>query len=126
MMPAIAVSAAFVDSPHRPQPDFGVKLDRRVRRCDKLVVEADLPRRCRETPISFIAGGRRLCVRAAEPVEEQRDGKTFFSVEVTGRTKHPHGAGLHYTLVTDTGAVSGHSALFLNWPIRHYRSGDCR
>ena len=43
----------------------------------------------------------------ATPVREVRGGKTFFSVEVTRPDKVPKGAGVHYTLVTDAGAVSG-------------------
>ena len=41
------------------------------------------------------------------PVREERDGKTFFSVEVTRPDEKPGGAGLHYTLVTEKGAVNG-------------------
>ena len=100
---ASAVSAAFADIPPAATPEFGVKLAEKARGA-KVVVEATFPGDP-ESAEFFIAGDGDYVF--GTPIREERDGKTFFSVEVTRPDETPTGAGLHYTLVTDAGAVNG-------------------
>ena len=37
----------------------------------------------------------------------EKDGRTYFTLAVTKPDTRPSSGGLHYTLVTDQGAVSG-------------------
>ena len=99
---ASAVSAAFAAIPPAATPEFGVKLAKKAG--DKVILEATFPGDPQSAEF-FIAGDGNYVF--GTPVREERDGKTFFSVEVTRPDETPKGAGLHYTLVTDAGAVNG-------------------
>jgi DsbC/DsbD-like thiol-disulfide interchange protein len=98
-----AVSAAFAALPAPATPEFGVSSARKSG--SKLIVEAKFP----GDPASaefFLAGEEGYAFGAPERIGD--DGKTLFSVEILARPDSaPTGDGLHYTLVTDTGAVSG-------------------
>jgi DsbC/DsbD-like thiol-disulfide interchange protein len=98
-----AVSAAFSNIPPPATPEFSVKLAEKAGDA-KVVLEATFPSDPEGAEL-FIAGEDGYVF--STPVREQRDGKTFFSLEVTRPDEKPAGPGLHYTLVTDTGAVSG-------------------
>ena len=100
---AAAVSAAQATLPGAEQPDFGVKVisnpgDTTV------VLEASFP----GDPASaefFIAGDEGYTFTT--PKKFEKGGKTLFSVEAGLPEQRSTGAGLHYTLVTDKGSVSG-------------------
>jgi DsbC/DsbD-like thiol-disulfide interchange protein len=100
---ASAVSAAFAAIPPAATPAFGIKVAEKASNA-KVVLEAVFPGNPATAEL-FVAGedGYVLTV----PVREERDGKTFFSLEVTRPDEKPSGPGLHYTLVTDAGSVSG-------------------
>ena len=100
---AAAVSAAFAAIPSAASAGFGVRLAEKAGG-GKVVLEATFPGDPATAEL-FIAGGDGYVFSA--PVREERHGKTFFSVEVTRPDEAPKGAGLHYTLVTDRGAVNG-------------------
>ncbi len=100
---AALVSAALEALPAAEQPDFGVKI---VGKDEKtLLVEAVFP----GNPTSadfFIAGDSGYSFAAPKRVE--KGGKTLFSVEILNRPAQvPAEGGLHYTLVSDAGSVSG-------------------
>ena len=100
---AAAVSAAQAALPKPEQPDFGVKVvsdpgDTTV------VLEASFPGDPATAEL-FIAGDGDYTFTAPKKIE--RDGKTLFSVEAGRPAQRGRGAGLHYTLVTDNGSVSG-------------------
>ncbi len=97
-----AVAAAFAAVPPAATPEFGVKVAETAG--DKIVLEASFPGDPATAEL-FIGGEEGYA--STTPVREERDGKTFFSVEVTRPDKKPEGEGLHYTLVTDAGAVNG-------------------
>jgi len=99
---ALAVAAAFAAVPPAATPEFGVKIAETVG--DKVVLEATFPGDPASAQL-FIGGEEGYA--STTPVREERDGRTFFSVEVTRPDKKPEGEGLHYTLVTDAGAVNG-------------------
>jgi DsbC/DsbD-like thiol-disulfide interchange protein len=97
------VSAAQEALPAAEQPDFNVKI---VSKDEKsLLVEATFP----GNPTSadfFIAGENGYSFAA--PKRMDRDGKTLFSIEILNRpAQAPAEGGLHYTLVSDAGSVSG-------------------
>lgn len=100
---AAAVAAAFAALPAPAKPEFGVSATREMG--SKLIVEAEFP----GDPASaefFLAAAEGYAFGTPERVE--KDGKTLFSVEILARPeKTPAGDGLHYTLVTDAGAVGG-------------------
>jgi DsbC/DsbD-like thiol-disulfide interchange protein len=100
---ASAVSAAFAAIPSAATPVFGVKVAEKASDA-KVVLEAVFPGNPATAEL-FVAGGDGYVLTV--PVKEERDGKTFFSLEVTRPDEKPSGPGLHYTLVTDAGAVSG-------------------
>ena len=100
---AAAVSAAQAALPEPEQPDFGVKVvsnpgDTTV------VLEASFPGDPASAEL-FIAGDEGYTFTTPEKIE--KDGKTLFSVEVGLPARRGTGPGLHYTLVTDKGSVSG-------------------
>lgn len=99
---ALAVKNALAAIPAAASADFGIRLTGELE--GKIVFEADFPGNPSSAEL-FIAGENGYFF--GTPVREQRDGKTFFSVEVTRPGARPAGPGLHYTLVTDTGAASG-------------------
>jgi DsbC/DsbD-like thiol-disulfide interchange protein len=100
---AAAVAAAFAALPAPAKPEFGVSATREEG--SKLIVEA----RFAGDPASaefFLAAPEGYAFGTPERVEE--DGKTLFSVEILARPDSlPTGDGLHYTLVTNAGAVGG-------------------
>jgi DsbC/DsbD-like thiol-disulfide interchange protein len=100
---AASVAAAFDALPMAARPDFSVSI---VSQDDKAIVfEAKSPGDTAKAEF-FLAGGEGYSFTT--PKLEQKDGKTLFSVEVLDRpTAKPADSGLHYTLVTDKGAVSG-------------------
>lgn len=100
---ASVVSAAFAAIPPAATPEFGVKLVEKAGQT-KAVLQATFPGNPESAEL-FIAGEDGYVF--ATPIKEERDGKTFFSLEVTRPGETPKGAGLPYTLVTDAGAVSG-------------------
>ena len=100
---AAAVAAAFSKVPPAATPDFEVKAAGKAGEA-KVVLEAMFPGDPATAEL-FISGEDGYVF--ATPVREQRDGKTFFSIEVTRPDETPTGPGLHYTLATEAGAVSG-------------------
>lgn len=96
-----AVAAALAATPAKAGPDFGVKVSGTDG--DKVLLEASFPGDP-ETAELFVAGDGYVLTT---PVREARDGKTFFSLEVTRPDVPPAGPGLHYTLVTGAGSVNG-------------------
>lgn len=100
---AASVAQALQALPAAARPDFGVKI---ISEDDKaIVVEATSPADTSKAEF-FLAGGEGYSF--ATPKREEKDGKTLFSVEVLDRPiAKPSDNGLHYTLVTDKGAVSG-------------------
>jgi len=98
-----AVAKAFAAIPPAATAQFGV----RVAEADdgtKVTLEATFPGDP-STAELFISGEDGYVFTT--PVREERDGKTYFSVEVTPPDEKPTGPGLHYTLVTNAGAVNG-------------------
>ncbi|MGB3388806.1 MAG: protein-disulfide reductase DsbD domain-containing protein [Pseudaminobacter sp.] len=100
---AAIVSQALKALPAPAAPDFGVtvfsKDDTRV------VVEAKLPEGATSAEF-FIAGADGYTFGTPERFDNDR--KVLFSVEILNRPKEaPTEGGLHYTLVTSSGSVSG-------------------
>lgn len=100
---AAAVAAAFAAIPAAATPEFGVTGVEKAGDA-KAVLTAAFPGDPATAEL-FIAGEDGYAFTT--PVRKERGGKTVFSVEVTRPEEKPAGAGLHYTLVTDAGAVSG-------------------
>jgi len=100
---AAAVSTAFAAIPPAATPEFGVKLAEKAGDA-KVLLEAAFPGDPATAEL-FVAGEDGYVF--STPVREERDGRTFFSLEVTRPDEAPDGTGLHYTLVTDKGAVNG-------------------
>ena len=100
---AAAVAAAFSNIPPVATPEFGVKQAGKAGEA-KVILEAVVPGKPESAEL-YLAGEDGYVFTT--PVREQRDGKTFFSLEVTRPDEPAKGAGIHYTLVTDEGAVSG-------------------
>jgi DsbC/DsbD-like thiol-disulfide interchange protein len=71
---------------------------------DHLMVEAVLPPIANDAEV-FIASDAGYVFQA--PKKLNRQGRVFFRMKVTKPAERPSGAGLHYTLVTKAGAVSG-------------------
>ncbi|MDQ2634195.1 MAG: hypothetical protein M3Y78_10720 [Pseudomonadota bacterium] len=98
-----AVAAALSEIPPAANPEFEItEVDQAGD--GKVVLEATFPGNPESAEL-FIAGEEGYVF--STPVRKQRDGKTFFAVEVTRPDEAANGAGLHYTLVTDAGAVNG-------------------
>jgi DsbC/DsbD-like thiol-disulfide interchange protein len=100
---AAAVAAAFTKIPPAATAEFGVKPAEKAGDT-KAVLAATFPGNADSAEL-FISGEDGYVF--STPVREERDGKTFFSVEVTRPDETPAGPGLHYTLVTNAGAVNG-------------------
>ena len=100
---ASIVSAAFAAIPPAATSEFGVKLAEKAGD-RKAVLQATFPGNPESAEL-FIAGEDGYVF--ATPAKEVRDGKTFFSLEVTRPEETPKGVGVPYTLVTDAGAVNG-------------------
>jgi DsbC/DsbD-like thiol-disulfide interchange protein len=100
---AAAVAAAFSKVPPAATPGFEVKAAGKVGDA-QVLLEAIFPGDPATAEL-FISGEDGYVF--STPLREQRDGKTFFSIEVTRPDETPAGPGLHYTLATDAGAVSG-------------------
>ena len=104
-MDAAVVDAALAALPDPARPDFGVKAGRarrsRIPSPWRQPFPAILPR-----PNLFIAGDEGFTFGA--PVSTVKDGRTLFTTQVglPGR-QQARVPGLHYTLVTESGAVSG-------------------
>jgi len=96
------VAAAFAAIPEAARPGFAVALAEKS--ATRATFEASFPAAPAAAEL-FIAGADGYLFTT--PVREERDGKTFFTVEVTRPDQTPSGPGLHYTLATDAGAVSG-------------------
>jgi len=96
------VAAAFAAIPEAARPGFSVALAEMSG--TNATFEASFPG-APATADLFIAGADGYVF--ATPVRQERDGKTFFTVELTRPDETPVGQGLHYTLATDAGAVSG-------------------
>ncbi len=99
---ALAVKNAVATIPMAATADFGIRLAEESE--GKIVFEASFPGDPSSAEL-FIAGEGGYFF--GTPVREQRAGKTFFSVEVTRPDAKLSGPGLHYTLVTGSGAASG-------------------
>lgn len=97
------VAAARASLPAPARPDFGARV---VGMEDgKLVVEATFPGNPDGSDF-FIAGDNGYAFE--EPQRSHKDGKTFFTLNATRPDTRPSSGGLHYTLVTKSGAaVSG-------------------
>ncbi len=100
---AVAVEQAFAALPGPARPDFGVTF---VSRDEKtLVVEANFPGNPASAEL-FLAGADGYALGV--PAKTTKDNKTLFSVELLDApASPPAGDGLHYTLVTPAGSVSG-------------------
>ena len=100
---AAAVSAAFAKIPPAATPEFGVIVAGKADEA-KVILEAVFPGNPESAEL-YLAGEDGYVF--ATPVRELRDGKTFFSVDLTRPDEPPKGPGVYYTLVTEAGAVSG-------------------
>jgi DsbC/DsbD-like thiol-disulfide interchange protein len=99
---AAVVSAASASLPAPATADFGLRTV--GFEGDRLVVEAILPGGGEDADV-FIAGEDGYSFE--EPTRSVKDGRTYFTVAATRPGTHPSSGGLHYTLVTKVGAVSG-------------------
>ncbi len=99
---AAAVTAAFSAIPAPAKAGFEAKVVEKG--ADKAVIEATFPG-AGDSADLFLAGEEGYAFTT--PEREVRDGKTYFTVEVTRPDATPAGPGLHYTLVTEAGAVNG-------------------
>lgn len=98
-----AVAKAFAAIPQPATPEFGVKMAGK-QPDGTVLLEASFPGNADGADL-FIAGDRGYTFTT--PVRHSKDGKTFFSTEVSRPAGIPEGDGLHYTLVTAEGAVDG-------------------
>jgi DsbC/DsbD-like thiol-disulfide interchange protein len=100
---AASVAAAQAALPEPADAEFGVTIANKDG--SKLIVEAKFP----GDPASaefFLAAADGYAF--GTPERNEKGGKTLFSVEILARPDSaPAGGGLHYTLVTNAGAVSG-------------------
>lgn len=97
------VEAAFNAIPKPATEEFGVKVVSKPGDTDVLL-EAAFPGNP-DTAELFLAGGDGYSFTT--PVRTIRNGKTYFETIVSLPARLGTGPGLHYTLVTDTGAVNG-------------------
>jgi DsbC/DsbD-like thiol-disulfide interchange protein len=100
---AAAVAAAEAALPGPAGPDFGVKVVSEPG-AKTVVLEAVFPGDPQSAEL-FVAGDEGYAFTV--PRRMAKDGKTLFSTEVELPARLGTGPGLHYTLVTDAGAVSG-------------------
>ncbi|WP_237683995.1 protein-disulfide reductase DsbD domain-containing protein [Pseudaminobacter soli (ex Zhang et al. 2022)] len=96
------VNAALSALPEPATDEFGLKTVEASE--DHLLVEAVLPQGATDADV-FIASDDGYAFR--EPKKVNREGDLLFRIPVIKPAQRPSGAGLHYTLVTDAGAVSG-------------------
>ncbi len=100
---AAVVAAAVAALPGPARPDFGVKVigepEAGAIRLEAAFVGDPA------TAELFIAGSDGYTFTA--PVRSLENGKVIFTTRVDMPAAKPGGPGLHYTLVTDAGAVSG-------------------
>ncbi|UVK38255.1 hypothetical protein LHFGNBLO_005401 [Mesorhizobium sp. AR10] len=100
---AAQVKAALASLPSPARPDFGINVlpgDH-----ETLVVEASFPGNP-EAADFFVAGERDYMFGA--PVRNEKDGKLVFTIPILDRpSTAPTDGGLHYTLTSAQGAVSG-------------------
>ncbi len=97
------VASAHAALPAKAHPGFGVRTV--GTEAGKLVVEANFPGSSEAADLFIAADGGYFF---EEPQRSQKDGRTFFTINMTRpATKPASGDGLHYTLVTGVGAVSG-------------------
>jgi DsbC/DsbD-like thiol-disulfide interchange protein len=99
---AAIVSAALADLPAPATADFGLRIVGFEE--DKLVVEAVFPGGGEGADV-FIAAEDGYSFE--EPKRSQKDGRTYFTMGASRPDTHPSSGGMHYTLVTNAGAVSG-------------------
>lgn len=99
---AAIVSAALANLPAPATPDFGLRIVGFEK--DKLVVEAIVPGGGEDADV-FIAADEGYSFE--EPKRSRKDGRTYFTIVATRPDTHPSSGGMHYTLVTNAGAVSG-------------------
>lgn len=99
---ALAVKNALAAIPQAATSEFGIRLAETPE--GKVIFEASFPGDPSSAEL-FISGEGGYSFTT--PIRQERDGKTFFSVEATRPDGKPAGPGLHYTLVTDSGAASG-------------------
>ncbi len=96
------VSDAAAALPAPATADFGLRTVEAGK--GTLTVEAVLPAGAKVSDV-FIAAEQGYYFKAPEMSE--KDGKTLITMPVTKPDTRPTSGGLHYTLVTDQGAVSG-------------------
>lgn len=103
---AALVAAATGSLPQEAKPEFGVKvIEGGEGGKNEVLVEAVMPPGYEATDF-FLAASDGFSFGMSEPA--QKDGKQLFSVKVLDRPgNRPEGAGLHFTLTTTQGAVSG-------------------
>jgi DsbC/DsbD-like thiol-disulfide interchange protein len=99
---AAIVSNAAAALPAPATADFGLRTVEAGK--ETLTVEAILPSGARASDV-FIAADQGYYFQA--PQMSEKEGKTYFTLAVTKPDERPSSGGLHYTLVTDHGAVSG-------------------
>jgi DsbC/DsbD-like thiol-disulfide interchange protein len=100
---AAAVAAAKASLPQPDRPDFGVKVVSNPGDAT-IVLEASFPGDP-ETAELFVAAEEGYTF--GTPRRVQRDGRTMFELEAGLPASAGAGSGLHYTLVTEAGSVSG-------------------
>jgi DsbC/DsbD-like thiol-disulfide interchange protein len=101
------VSVAVASLPAAASDTFGLRTVASTG--ETLTVEAVVPPGTTVVDV-FIAADQGYSFQ--EPQRSERDGRTFFTLGVAKPESSPATGGLHYTLVTDKGAVSGLLPLF--------------
>jgi DsbC/DsbD-like thiol-disulfide interchange protein len=96
------VSSARAGLPAPATPDFGVRVVGMEGK--NLVVQAIFPGSADGADL-FVAADNGYAFE--EPKKSERDGRTYFTIPAVRPDTPPEGDGLHYTLVTAGGAVSG-------------------
>jgi DsbC/DsbD-like thiol-disulfide interchange protein len=96
------VAAASASLPAPASESFGLRMSGADG--DTLTVEAILPPGAIVSDV-FLASDQGYSFHDAKRIE--KDGRTLFSFAMTKPDAQPATGGLHYTLVTDQGAVSG-------------------
>jgi DsbC/DsbD-like thiol-disulfide interchange protein len=97
------VASARAALPAKAHPGFGIRTV--GLEAGKLVVEATFPGDAKGADLFLAADGD---YTFEEPERTEKDGRTFFTMNATRPGTPPAGGqGLHYTLVTEGGAVSG-------------------
>lgn len=98
----IIVASAVAALPAAASESFGLRTTSATG--ETVTVEAIVPAGAAVSDV-FIAEDHGYYFQA--PQRSDKDGKTFFTLPVTKPGVKPASGGLHYTLVTDQGAVSG-------------------